>query len=74
MKLYIVIGGQLDYGDSGRKVIGVFDDEAVANDVSRTAMAAFDFTNITTVDLNAVRWHAAREIIHYRKYIQRSSA
>ena len=55
-KLYVVIGGWMDYGDRSDVLVGVFDDEARANEVSRDALAStYDVTRLVPVDLNAVR-------------------
>lgn len=55
-KLFVVIGGWMDYGDRSDVLVGVFDDEARANEVSRDALAStYDVTRLVPVDLNAVR-------------------
>lgn len=55
-KLFVVIGGFMDYGDRGDVLVGVFNDERRANEVSSdAARAIYDMTRIVPLDLNEVR-------------------
>ncbi len=56
MKLFVVIGGWMDYGDRNDVLIGVFDDEARAADVSRDVMSTdrYDVTRVVPMGLNEI--------------------
>lgn len=54
MKLFVVIGGCY-YADDGEFIVGVFDDEARAGEVSSEAKSIYDMTRVVPLDLNAVR-------------------
>ncbi len=52
MKLFVVIGGWMDYGDRNDVIVGVFDDEAQADDVSSVALSTYDITRVVPVNLS----------------------
>lgn len=56
MKLFVVIGGWMDYGDRNDVIVGVFDDKARAANVSRDTMATdhYDLTSVQPVELNTI--------------------
>lgn len=74
MMIYVVTGAQMDYGDSGDVIVGVFDDPHLANEASKAALAAFDSTQIHPIGLNSVTIDAAKLIGHYRRYIYHKEA
>ncbi len=68
--MWIVTAGWMDYGDRGTDVVvGLFDDETMANELCALAGSVYDYSMMAPIATNAVTMRAAQEFAHCRKFL-----
>ncbi len=58
-RLFVVIGGWMDYGERNDEIVGVFDDVVVADGLAADT-SRYDMTRIVSLNLNAIRTEEER--------------